>query len=185
MGNLEKETLELFVKFLIKQHSFTQYMRGIPESGIQENARDLISAGLPSWADTTEGDMFWRDLHKKWQKYLKKNSKVAFKCDEKVALGPTLLRKTRENLETVDRNASLSTIQKAIASMINDKDKSRHHMMTLLTEEVGELATVILREKPQHIAEELGDILLITISMANKFKVKIDEALANSIEKIK
>lgn len=65
--------------------------------------------------------------------------------------------------------------------------------MALLTEEVGELARVIARTygdqvaKPgdlrKSLAEELADVLWVTICLANQTGVDLTEALQASIEK--
>ena len=65
--------------------------------------------------------------------------------------------------------------------------------MALLTEEVGELARVIARTygdqvaKPgdlrKSLAEELADVLWVTVCLANQTGVDLTEALQASIEK--
>lgn len=69
--------------------------------------------------------------------------------------------------------------------------------MTVLTEEVGELARLIAREygdqsfKPgsepndikEEISKELADILFVIICLANQMNVNLEDALTKSIEK--
>lgn len=64
--------------------------------------------------------------------------------------------------------------------------------MALLTEEVGELARVVARTygdqraKPgEHLdlAEELADVLWVTICLANQTGVDLQQALLDSLEK--
>lgn len=65
--------------------------------------------------------------------------------------------------------------------------------MVLLTEEVGELARVIARlygdqiakegDLRKSLAEELADVLWVTICLANQSGVDLEEALKASIEK--
>lgn len=62
-----------------------------------------------------------------------------------------------------------------------------------LTEEVGELAREINfahgdkprrnKERPQAIAEEMGDILFVLIALANTLEVDLDLALRQVLEK--
>ena len=62
-----------------------------------------------------------------------------------------------------------------------------------LTEEVGELARIISRtygdqvSKPDELvgdaADELADILFVTICLANQMGIKLDEAFAKNLEK--
>ncbi len=65
--------------------------------------------------------------------------------------------------------------------------------MTLLTEEVGELARIIARkygdqsfkdsEKEMDPADEMADILFVLICLANQTGVDLQEAFARNIEK--
>ena len=65
--------------------------------------------------------------------------------------------------------------------------------MTLLTEEVGELARLIARtygeqsfkprEENKSLAEEMADILFVLICLANQTGVDLSEALENSLDK--
>lgn len=69
--------------------------------------------------------------------------------------------------------------------------------MTVLTEEVGELARLMSRvygeqsfkskedeaAAPQRIGEEMADILFVVICLANQMNIDLDQALRLSIEK--
>ena len=65
--------------------------------------------------------------------------------------------------------------------------------MTLLTEEVGELARLIARtygeqsfkprEENKSLDEEMADILFVLICLANQTGVDLSEALENSLDK--
>lgn len=62
-----------------------------------------------------------------------------------------------------------------------------------LTEEVGELAREInhaygakpkkASEEPSHIADEIGDVLFVTIAIANSLQIDLDETFAATIAK--
>lgn len=68
-----------------------------------------------------------------------------------------------------------------------------HSNLARLVEEVGELAREInhqFGEKPKKsseregaIADELGDVLFVTIAMANSLGIDLDEAFANVLAK--
>jgi NTP pyrophosphatase (non-canonical NTP hydrolase) len=65
--------------------------------------------------------------------------------------------------------------------------------MTLLTEEVGELARIIARkygeqsfkesDKQYNLADEMADVLFVLICLANQTGVNLTEALKNNLEK--
>ena len=65
--------------------------------------------------------------------------------------------------------------------------------MTLLTEEVGELARLIARrygmqkpkpeEPPQNLSEEMGDILWVLCCLANQTGIDLGAAFSSSIDK--
>jgi NTP pyrophosphatase (non-canonical NTP hydrolase) len=65
--------------------------------------------------------------------------------------------------------------------------------MTLLTEEVGELARVMARtygeqsskesDLSKNMSEEIGDILWVLICIANQTGVNLEESFLSSIEK--
>lgn len=65
--------------------------------------------------------------------------------------------------------------------------------MTILTEEVGELARIMARlygeqsfkegEKRENPSEELADILWVIICLANQMGINLTEALENSFRK--
>lgn len=65
--------------------------------------------------------------------------------------------------------------------------------MTILTEEVGELARIMVRkfgeqstkegETNKELSEEIGDILWVLICIANQTGIDITEALAESLAK--
>ena len=65
--------------------------------------------------------------------------------------------------------------------------------MTLLTEEVGELARIIARtygeqsfkesDKNSNLADEMADVLFVLICMANQTGVDLNEALKKNLEK--
>jgi len=65
--------------------------------------------------------------------------------------------------------------------------------MTILTEEVGELARIMARkfgeqsfkegEKEEDLGDELADVLFVLICIANQTNVNLTNALAKSIEK--
>ncbi|MDQ3073309.1 MAG: nucleotide pyrophosphohydrolase [Bacteroidota bacterium] len=65
--------------------------------------------------------------------------------------------------------------------------------MTILTEEVGELARIMSRtygeqsykknEEPGNIADEMADVLWVLLCLANQAGVNLDEALQKNIEK--
>ncbi|ASJ06981.1 MazG nucleotide pyrophosphohydrolase domain-containing protein [Thermococcus pacificus] len=63
-------------------------------------------------------------------------------------------------------------------------------MLAALVEEVGELADELLKvegvkgeRSPEHLKEELGDVLFALTCIANYYGVDILEALAESVEK--
>ncbi|MDA3781297.1 MAG: nucleotide pyrophosphohydrolase [Bacteroidales bacterium] len=65
--------------------------------------------------------------------------------------------------------------------------------MTLLTEEVGELARIMARkygeqtfkdsDKEKNLSEELADIFFVLICIANQTNVNLEKAFIESIEK--
>lgn len=65
--------------------------------------------------------------------------------------------------------------------------------MTILTEEVGELARIVARtygeqsfkesDKGKDMADEMADILWVLLCMANQMGVDLTKALTNNIEK--
>ena len=65
--------------------------------------------------------------------------------------------------------------------------------MTILTEEVGELARIMARtygdqsfknsEKDSNLADEMADVLWVLICLANQTGVDLTEALNNNFEK--
>ena len=65
--------------------------------------------------------------------------------------------------------------------------------MTLLTEEVGELARIIARtygeqsfkesDKDRDLSEEMADVLFVLICLANQTGVNLTEALQKSLDK--
>lgn len=67
-----------------------------------------------------------------------------------------------------------------------EKDKSSHIVLHLL-EELGEVGRLILREerykkeefKKKELGQELTDVLYLTLKLANKFDIKLDEEWKN------
>ena len=65
--------------------------------------------------------------------------------------------------------------------------------MTILTEEVGELARIMARtfgdqsfkdgEEEKNLGDEMADVLWVLISLANQTGVDLEEALIKNIEK--
>lgn len=65
--------------------------------------------------------------------------------------------------------------------------------MTILTEEVGELARLMARkygdqsfkknEDEKNIPDELADILWVVICLANQMDIDLEEAIKNNLEK--
>jgi len=65
--------------------------------------------------------------------------------------------------------------------------------MAILTEEVGELASIIARtygeqsfkssDKDKDIADEMADVLWVLLCLANQTGVNLEEAFAKNIEK--
>lgn len=65
--------------------------------------------------------------------------------------------------------------------------------MAILTEEVGELARIIARkygdqsfkkgETPEHLADEMADVLWVLMCLANQTGVDLDLALQKNIQK--
>lgn len=65
--------------------------------------------------------------------------------------------------------------------------------MTILTEEIGELARIMSRtygdqsfkdsDKAKNLADEMADVLWVLICLANQTGVNLTEAFANNIEK--
>lgn len=65
--------------------------------------------------------------------------------------------------------------------------------MTILTEEVGELARIMARkygdqsfkqgESPENLADEMADVLWVLICLANQTGVDLEDALRKNVEK--
>ena len=74
---------ELFIQFLIDNNIFSNYVKNFYEYKIQipsyrrnlfcvdyaEHPSTLFVYGFV-WHRTKEGETFWRDIHKKWTKFL-------------------------------------------------------------------------------------------------------------------
>lgn len=101
-----------------------------------------------------------------------------------------------------DHPRSLEDIQEAVDDWINQWEEgyfSPLSNLARLTEEVGELAREINEihgdkppaladkpdtdEEPDRIADELGDILFVTIALANSLDIDLDEALDDVLQK--
>jgi len=91
---------------------------------------------------------------------------------------------------------TINEAQKTVDNWINDigvRYFNELTNMTLLTEEVGELARVIARvygeqsfknnEKNINLAEEMADVLFVLICLANQTGVDLTEALKESLVK--
>ena len=91
---------------------------------------------------------------------------------------------------------TLSEAQQEVDQWINHYGQGYFDVltnMTLLSEEVGELARVIARsygmqkpkpeESPLNLAEEIGDILWVLCCLANQTEVDLSEAFRATLEK--
>ncbi|EOL44322.1 nucleotide pyrophosphohydrolase [Enterococcus caccae] len=95
-----------------------------------------------------------------------------------------------------DENQSLHSMQEEVDTYIQQFKTgyfSPLSQMARLTEEVGELAREInhyygekpkkIDEKPKTVAEELGDVLFVTMIMANSLDIDLTEAFQKNMEK--
>ncbi len=91
---------------------------------------------------------------------------------------------------------TINEAQKTVDNWINDigiRYFNELTNMTLLTEEVGELARIIARtygeqsfkesDKDRDLGEEMADILFVLICLANQTGVNLTEALQKSLDK--
>lgn len=69
----------------------------------------------------------------------------------------------------------MGTIKKKYHSI--DSKSSPLFLLSVLFEEVGELAEVVRKNKLERIEEELCDVLFMVISLANYYDVKIEKKL--------
>ncbi|MEE9409792.1 MAG: MazG nucleotide pyrophosphohydrolase domain-containing protein [Candidatus Heimdallarchaeota archaeon] len=65
-----------------------------------------------------------------------------------------------------------------------EKDRKRGKTKTMLklVEEIGELAESILLKKKEKIEEELADIFAWTLSIANLYKINLNNAFKNKYQ---
>lgn len=95
-----------------------------------------------------------------------------------------------------DENQSLHSMQVEVDNYIQQFKTgyfSPLSQMARLTEEVGELAREINHyygekpkktdEKPKTVSEELGDVLFVTMIMANSLDIDLTEAFKKNMEK--
>lgn len=95
-----------------------------------------------------------------------------------------------------DKNQSLISMQQEVDAYIQQFKTgyfSPLSQMARLTEEVGELAREInhyygekpkkAEEKPKTVSEELGDVLFVTMIMANSLNIDLTEAFQTNMEK--
>lgn len=95
-----------------------------------------------------------------------------------------------------DENQSLHSMQEEVDTYIQQFKTgyfSPLSQMARLTEEVGELAREINHyygekpkksdEKPKTVSEELGDVLFVTMIMANSLDIDLTEAFQKNMEK--
>ena len=91
---------------------------------------------------------------------------------------------------------TIDKAQKTVDNWINDigiRYFNELTNMTLLTEEVGELARIIARtygeqsfkesDKSRDLGEEMADVLFVLICLANQTGVNLTEALQKSLDK--
>lgn len=62
-----------------------------------------------------------------------------------------------------------------------DKSVSKHKFMSILMEEVGEVAKAVLSNDPKSLEAEFADLFFVTISMANKFNIDLSAAFKSKI----
>ncbi|MBO0440966.1 MazG family protein [Enterococcus sp. DIV0212c] len=95
-----------------------------------------------------------------------------------------------------DENQSLHSMQEEVDVYIQQFKTgyfSPLSQMARLTEEVGELAREInhyygekpkkAEEKPKTVSEELGDVLFVTMIMANSLDIDLTEAFQRNMDK--
>lgn len=95
-----------------------------------------------------------------------------------------------------DKNQSLHSMQAEVDAYIQQFKTgyfSPLSQMARLTEEVGELAREINHyygekpkktdEQPKTVSEELGDVLFVTMIMANSLDIDLTEAFQQNMEK--
>lgn len=91
---------------------------------------------------------------------------------------------------------TLEEAQKTVDQWINTKGVRYFNEltnMTLLTEEVGELARIIARtygeqsfkasDKEYNLADEMADVLFVLICLANQTGINLTDALQKNLEK--
>ena len=91
---------------------------------------------------------------------------------------------------------TISGAQKTVDNWINTNGVRYFNELTnmaILTEEVGEVARIISRtygeqsfketDANKNLADELADVLFVTICLANQTGINLTEALAKNLEK--
>lgn len=91
---------------------------------------------------------------------------------------------------------TLEEAQKTVDQWINTKGVRYFNEltnMTLLTEEIGELARIIARtygeqsfkasDKEYNLADEMADVLFVLICLANQTGINLTDALQKNLEK--
>jgi NTP pyrophosphatase (non-canonical NTP hydrolase) len=91
-------------------------------------------------------------------------------------------------MATLKSQHTLADLQQFIASFVHEKgweNRTAVELMLMLTEEVGEVAKAVRKEaelgyeKPtttDHLAEELVDVLNLTVDIANRFDIDLEKA---------
>lgn len=93
-------------------------------------------------------------------------------------------------------NNSISDLQKKVDDWIKEygvRYFSELSNMAILTEEVGELARIMVRrygdqsekesDKNKDLGDEMADVLWVLICLANQTGINLEEAFAKNIEK--
>lgn len=77
----------------------------------------------------------------------------------------------------------LKNFQAEIKSKFGQFDKavSKHKFMSILMEEVGEVARAMLQDDKEKLESEVVDLFFVTISVANKFNIDLGDALRSKI----
>ena len=73
----------------------------------------------------------------------------------------------------------ISEFQTLMKNKLSDKDKQMGSafLLNVLIEEVGELARALRKKTQIEIAEEIGDVIFSTVSIANVFDIQIEPVL--------
>ncbi len=105
-------------------------------------------------------------------------------------------QRSRPNIDSSDSDLSIRQAQAAVDQWINTVGVRYFHELTnlaQLVEEVGEVARILSRshgeqsckpgESVGELADELADVLFVTICLANQSGIDLADALVRNLEK--